>query len=76
MSRLAWLLAGVGVGVALARRVERSEHASTLEAAASGALRVARRGVAAVIADGRAEMHQREAQLRAVLAAPRRVERR
>lgn len=76
MSRMAWLLAGVGLGVAIARRVERSAHASTLEAAASGAVRVARRAVESVIADGRAEMHQREAQLRAVLAAPRRGERR
>jgi hypothetical protein len=70
-SRIVWLAAGLGIGVAVARRIERSEHASTVEAAAASAVRRARRAIDAVIADGRAEMLQREARLRAVLAAPR-----
>ncbi len=68
--RLAWLAAGVGIGVAVARRVERSGPASTVEAAAGRIVRHTRRAVDAVIADGRAEMLEREARLRAVLAAP------
>ena len=68
--RLVWLAAGVGIGVAVARQIERSGHASSVEAAAVGIARQARRVVDAVVADGRAEMRQREARLRTVLAAP------
>jgi hypothetical protein len=68
--RLVWLAAGVGIGVAVARQIERSGRASTVEAAAVGIARQARRVVDAVVADGRAEMRQREARLRTVLAAP------
>ena len=68
--RFAWLAAGVGIGLAVARRIERSDRASSVEAAAVGIARQARRVVDAVVADGRAEMRQREARLRTVLAAP------
>jgi hypothetical protein len=68
--RVVWLAAGVGIGVAVARRLEGSAPASTVEAAATGAVRRAREVVDRVIADGRVEMRQREARLRAVLAAP------
>jgi hypothetical protein len=70
MSRLVWLAAGVGIGVAVARRLEGSGPAATVEAAAGTAYRRARRAVDAVIADGRTEVRVREARLRAVLAAP------
>jgi hypothetical protein len=69
-SRLLWLAAGVSVGVAVARRLDRSPDATTVEAAAGRVVGHARRVVHAVIADGRAEMRMREARLRAVLAAP------
>jgi hypothetical protein len=64
------LTAGVGIGVAVARRLGRSPAATTVEAAAGRVVGQARRAVDAVIADGRAEMRMREARLREVLAAP------
>ena len=69
-ARLVWLAAGVGIGFAVARRLEASGPASAVEAAAGRVVQHARRAVDTVIADGRAEMRMREARLRAVLAAP------
>jgi len=70
VSRLIWLTTGVGIGVAVARRLERSPAATTVEAAAGRVVGHARRAVDAVVADGRTEMRIREARLREVLAAP------
>jgi hypothetical protein len=70
IGRLGWLAAGTAIGIAAARRMERSPHASSVEAAAAGMLRRARGVVDTVVSDGRAEMRQREARLRTVLAAP------
>ncbi len=70
-SRLVWLAVGVGIGVAAARRLEQQPAVEVVEAAAGRAVRQVRRTVDAIVADGRAEMHEREARLRTVLAAPR-----
>ncbi len=63
-----WLAAGFGLGVAAATRARRHvEHATTAPARVAAQLA---RDVADALADGRDEMHTREARLRDVLAAP------
>jgi hypothetical protein len=72
--RLVWFAAGVGLGVAATRRLARvtegSAVADVAARAAGGLASRVRRVVDDAIADGRIEMHQREARLREVLAAP------
>jgi hypothetical protein len=63
-----WLAAGFGLGVAAATRARRHVDRATA-APARVAARLAD-DVAGALADGRDEMHAREARLRAVLAAP------
>ena len=68
--RAFWLAAGFGLGVAVATRARRHVDRATT-APARLAARLAD-DVAGALADGRDEMHAREAFLRAVLAAPAR----
>lgn len=68
--RLLWFATGVGVGVAMTRRLARVASGSTAITVASGLATRVRRTVDGVIADGRVDMHLREARLREVLAAP------
>jgi len=69
MRRLVWLVAGVGIGVAVSQRITRSRRGSAVVGAASSAVTRTRRVFAEAVADGRAEMQRREASLREVLAA-------
>jgi hypothetical protein len=64
--RALWLGLGIGVGASVATRARR--HVERL--APSNALREVRRAVDAAVAEGRREMRDREARLRATFAAP------
>ena len=66
--RAFWVTVGFGLGVAAATRARRHVDAAT-RAPARLADRV-RRDVVDALADGRDEMHGREARLRRVLAVP------
>jgi hypothetical protein len=68
--RLAWLVTGVGIGVAVSQRLSRSPSGSAAVTAVSSVVARARRIVDEAVADGHAEMRRREASLREVLAAP------
>ena len=68
--RLVWFTTGVGVGVLLTRQVAVSAKGSAAGAVASALATRLRRVADDVIAEGRIEMRQREARLRAVFAAP------
>jgi hypothetical protein len=67
-----WFATGIGIGLVVSRRVAQSPTGSATDALAARLATRVRRAVDDVIADGRIEMHRREARLRAVLAAPER----
>jgi hypothetical protein len=68
MRRTFWLTVGFGLGIAAATRARRQVGAAT--AVPARLVDRLRRDVADAVADGRAEMHGREAALRRVFAAP------
>ena len=66
--RVFWLSLGFGLGVAAATRARHRVDAAT--AVPARLVDRLRREVLDAVADGRAEMHGREAELRRVFAAP------
>ena len=66
--RVLWVTVGFGLGVAAATRARQRVDAAT--AVPARLVDRLRRDVADAVADGRAEMHGREAELRRVFAAP------
>ncbi len=66
--RVFWLTVGFGLGVAAATRARHRVDAAT--AVPARLVDRLRREVVDAVADGRTEMHGREAELRRVFAAP------
>ena len=66
--RAFWLTVGFGLGIAAAARARQRVDAAT--AMPARLVDRVRRDVADAVADGRAEMHGREAELRRVFAVP------
>jgi hypothetical protein len=69
MRRLPWIATGFGLGVVVAHRATRGGTQPVLVTTATGLATRVRRTVEAAIADGRAEMHRREASLREVFGS-------